>query len=60
MNNIQETREDLLRQALEKAKKSSVWEKLTPAQKEALITQYLHRHFNASQVVNVSSPTQHK
>jgi hypothetical protein len=42
---MQETPQDLFRQVLEKVKKSSVWEKLTPAQKEKLITQYLQRHF---------------
>jgi hypothetical protein len=45
---MQETPQDLFRQVLEKVKKSSVWEKLTPAQKEALITQYLQRHFKTN------------
>jgi len=45
---MHETLQDLFRQALEKAKKSSVWEKLTPAQKETLITQYLQRHFKTN------------
>jgi hypothetical protein len=47
-NDMQETPQDLFRQVLEKVKKSSVWEKLTPAQKEALITQYLQRHFKTN------------
>jgi len=45
---MQEKPQDLFRQALEKAKKSSIWEKLTSAQKEALITRYLQRHFNTN------------
>jgi len=44
---MQETHQDLFRQAVETAKKTSVWEKLTPAQKNALITQYLQKHFSS-------------
>jgi hypothetical protein len=41
---MQEKHQDLFRLALEMVKKTSVWEKLTPAQKDALITQYFQRH----------------
>ena len=45
---MQETRQDLFRQVLAKAKKSSAWEKLTPAQQEALITQYIQKNFETN------------
>jgi hypothetical protein len=45
---MQEKPQDLFWQALEKVKKSSIWEKLTSAQKEALITQYLQGHFKTN------------
>jgi hypothetical protein len=34
-----------MREAIEKAKKSGVWEKLTPAQQEELVIRYLQKKF---------------
>jgi len=45
---MQEISQDLFRQALENARKSGVWENLTPVQKEALSTQYLRQHFSTT------------
>ena len=38
--------QDIFREAVEKAKKSGVWEKLTPSQQEELVTKYLQKHFD--------------
>jgi hypothetical protein len=36
---------DIFREAVEKAKKSGVWEKLTLPQQEELVAKYLQKHF---------------
>jgi hypothetical protein len=42
---MQAVQKDIFREALEKAKKMASWEKLTPSQKEELITRYLRGLF---------------
>jgi hypothetical protein len=37
---------DIFREVIEKAKKSGIWEQLTPAQQEELIYKYLREHIN--------------
>jgi len=44
----QEIQQDIFREAMEKAKKSASWERLTPSQREELITRYLRGLFEAS------------
>ena len=41
----QEIQQDIFRQAIDKAKKTVSWEKLTPSQKEKLITRCLQDHY---------------
>ncbi len=36
---------DIFREAVEKAKKSGVWEKLTLSQQEELVAKYIQKHF---------------
>ncbi len=45
---MQERQEDIFREAMEKAKKTVSWEKLTTSQKEMLITMYLRGHYETS------------
>jgi hypothetical protein len=42
---MREMQQDIFREAMEKAKKTASWEKLTPPQKEELITTYLRGLF---------------